>query len=40
MPLATVLTMVEVDPVDPSFRNPTKFVGPVYTREQADQLAC
>lgn len=39
VPLATILTMVEVDPADPAFRNPTKFVGPVYTREQADHLA-
>ena len=38
VPLATVLTMVEVDPGDPAFRDPTKFVGPVYTREQAEQL--
>ena len=38
-PLATILTMVEVDPADPAFRNPTKFVGPIYAREQADQLA-
>ena len=29
-PLATVLTMTEVDPADPAFGNPTKFVGPVY----------
>ena len=29
----------EVDPADPAFGNPTKFVGPVYDREQADQLA-
>ena len=39
VPLATVLTMVEVDPGDPAFRDPTKFVGPVYTREQAARLA-
>src|SRR5512133_453580 len=26
-PLATILTMVEVDPADPAFRNPTKLVG-------------
>jgi carbamate kinase len=38
-PLATILTMVEVDPADPAFQNPTKFVGPIYTRGQADQLA-
>ncbi len=35
-PFATILTMVEVDPADPAFENPTKFVGPVYTKEQAD----
>jgi carbamate kinase len=39
VPLATILTMVEVDPADPAFHNPTKFVGPVYTPEQAHQLA-
>jgi carbamate kinase len=39
VPFATVLTMIEVDPKDPAFENPTKFVGPVYTKAQADQLA-
>jgi len=39
VPIATVLTMVEVDPGDPAFRDPTKFVGPIYTRQQADRLA-
>src|SRR6476619_6538902 len=29
VPLATILTMVEVDPADPAFREPTKFVGPI-----------
>lgn len=38
-PLATVLTMVEVDPMDPAFDDPTKFVGPGYQREDADRLA-
>src|SRR6478752_9674018 len=38
VPLATILTMVEVDPEDPAFDNPTKFVGPIYTRSQADTL--
>jgi len=33
--LATLLTMIEVDPDDPAFANPTKFVGPVCTREEA-----
>ena len=31
-PLATILTMVEVDPDDPAFTDPTKFVGPIYDR--------
>src|SRR3954447_1638863 len=37
-PLATMLTMVLVDVDDPAFDDPTKFVGPVYTRDQADAL--
>ena len=39
VPFATILTMLEVDPADPAFKDPTKFVGPVYDRSQADQLA-
>jgi carbamate kinase len=39
VPLATILTMVEVDPDDPAFTNPTKFVGPIYEKAQADALA-
>ena len=38
-PFATLLTMVEVDPGDPAFGNPTKFIGPVYTKPDADRLA-
>ena len=38
VPFATILTMVEVDPHDPAFQNPTKFVGPVYGKEEADRL--
>ncbi|WP_417686626.1 carbamate kinase [Roseibium sp.] len=38
-PLATVLTMVEVDPADPAFDDPTKFIGPVYSKEEAEQNA-
>jgi carbamate kinase len=38
-PLATVLTMTEVDPEDKAFTDPTKFVGPVYTQEAAHRLA-
>src|SRR3954451_11834830 len=37
-PLATLLTMVEVDAKDPAFANPTKFIGPVYAKEEADRL--
>lgn len=36
---ATLLTQIEVDPKDPAFQNPTKFIGPVYSKEQADKLA-
>lgn len=38
-PLATLLTMTEVDADDPAFANPTKFVGPVYSEEDAKRLA-
>jgi carbamate kinase len=38
-PFATLLTMIEVDPDDPAFADPTKFVGPVYDRAAADALA-
>jgi carbamate kinase len=38
-PLATMLTMVQVDPADPAFGDPTKFVGPIYTQDEADALA-
>jgi carbamate kinase len=36
--LATLLTLVEVDATDPAFGNPTKPIGPIYTKEEADQL--
>ena len=39
IPFATILTMVEVDPGDPGFKNPTKFVGPVYEAAEARKLA-
>ena len=38
-PLATLLTMVEVDPDDPAFGDPTKFVGPIYDEPTARALA-
>jgi carbamate kinase len=39
VPCATLLTMVEVDPEDPAFRDPSKFVGPVYDEAEADRIA-
>lgn len=38
-PIATLLTMIEVDPADPAFTRPTKFIGPVYPKMDADRLA-
>lgn len=39
VPFATMLTMIEVDPEDPAFADPTKFVGPIYDKAEADQIA-
>jgi carbamate kinase len=39
MPLATMLTMIEVDPADKAFRDPVKFVGPMYEEEDAKRVA-
>ena len=38
-PLATLLTMIEVDPDDPAFTNPSKPIGPQYDQAEADKLA-
>ncbi len=38
-PLATLLTMIEVDGDDPAFADPTKPIGPIYDKEGADRLA-
>jgi carbamate kinase len=38
-PLATLLTRIEVDPADPAFARPTKPIGPVYGRAEAERLA-
>jgi carbamate kinase len=38
-PFATLLTMIEVDPDDPAFADPSKPIGPLYTRPEADKLA-
>jgi carbamate kinase len=37
-PLATVLTMIEVDGRDPAFSHPTKPIGPVYEEQTARTL--
>lgn len=39
VPFATILTQVEVDSADPAFKHPTKPIGPVYAREEAERLA-
>ena len=36
--VATLLTMIVVDPDDPAFAHPTKFVGPVYDLQAAQKL--
>ena len=37
--VATLLTRVEVDPRDPAFAHPGKPIGPIYTEQQASELA-
>lgn len=37
--VACLLTQVEVDPADPAFKNPTKYVGPFFQKDQADAVA-
>ncbi|MFS0782813.1 carbamate kinase [Bacillus sp. 1P06AnD] len=36
--VASVITQVVVDKNDPSFQNPTKPIGPFYSKEEADEL--
>jgi carbamate kinase len=38
-PFASILTMIEVDANDPSFQDPTKFIGPVYDEEESKRIA-
>lgn len=38
VPFATILTMIEVDPDDPAFDDPTKFIGPVCDETEALRL--
>ena len=37
--VVTLLTRVEVDPRDPAFEHPTKPIGPVYSKDEAQALA-
>jgi len=37
--VVTLVTQVAVNKLDPMFQNPTKPVGPYYTKEQAEQLS-
>ena len=37
--VTTLLTRVTVDPADPAFQDPCKYIGPVYTAAQATDLA-
>lgn len=39
VPFATILTQVEVDGADPAFRNPSKPIGPLYGKREAERLA-
>jgi carbamate kinase len=38
-PLASLLTMIEVDPDDPAFADPSKPIGPLYSSSEAAKLA-
>lgn len=38
-PIATLVTRTVVDPADPGFRDPCKFVGPMYNADEARQLS-
>ncbi|CAM3184227.1 carbamate kinase [Nocardioides dubius] len=37
--VAAIINQTEVDPADPAFTNPTKFIGETYTHEEALELA-
>ena len=39
IPIASILTMVEIDPEDSAFSNPTKPIGPIYDEKEARNLA-
>jgi carbamate kinase len=37
--LASLLTLIEVDPNDPAFEDPTKPIGPIYDQDESERLA-
>ena len=37
--VVAMLTQTEVDPADPAFSHPTKFIGPCYSKEEAEKCA-
>ena len=37
MQVVAKLTQTEVDPQDPAFKEPTKFIGPCYPRHEAQR---
>jgi carbamate kinase len=37
--LASLLTLIEVDPNDPAFEDPTKPIGPIYEQDESERLA-
>jgi carbamate kinase len=39
LPVVTLVTQVLVDKDDPAFQNPSKPIGPYYSKEEADRLA-
>ena len=39
IPVVTIITQVVVDKDDPAFNNPTKPIGPFYTKEEAEKIS-
>ncbi len=37
MQVVAMLTQTEVDPHDPAFKDPTKFIGPCYPKPEAER---
>ena len=37
--VVAMLTQTQVDPADPAFSHPTKFIGPCYSKEEAEKCA-